>query len=446
MVAYTGEGARQYLGSTYTDDFGNYIFRFTRENSEIVDELLNDVAPGENAAVQIRPDIIAQVMQPLAPYELACETAPFWNISQLRRINICVPREKIGFRPLVCEGQHIIQGIGNIALGRPNIDGSRTDFSNILTNTGIITVNSSVNPKPKCAAWHGNLIMSGCLKNPNIKYYNLESRQPFTTWENLNISFDLPRFFGPPHINQGVHNGKSYYLNVENDGGDWLMAYRNIKAKFPTTHSNFENGTNFIRITGLDSSKNPIPGVQEIVPLYIVNNSIDLQIDSAVRMEDVGSISDCGLFTLPAGNDGAPITVRFKATQGQAPPIFAGFMNRYSLYIQKGSSLPEFPVNQNIIDHTAPYTTEVNNRGRRYVPAVGGGDSCDLSFFGTVNEPSEVNGYVEVTLAPTSGGWLEPGQNFCTFGVELHGALRRTNGQSVNSNSRAVPVLFGIQR
>jgi hypothetical protein len=60
--AYTGTGDRENLGVTATDVFGNYVFRFSRTVSDIINEGLNDVAVGEDATVQALPDIIAQVL------------------------------------------------------------------------------------------------------------------------------------------------------------------------------------------------------------------------------------------------------------------------------------------------------------------------------------------------------------------------------------------------
>lgn len=444
---YTGTGTREYLGSTYTDDFGNYIFRFSRAPEDVVDELVDDLAGGEDALVQSAPDLIAQVMQPLDPYVMAFETAPYWNISPFRRINICVPRENIGIRPLACEGQHILQGVGNIVLGSPNADGSRTGFGNVLASNGVITAHNSLGPTVECAAWNGTLLLRGCLSNPAVKYYTLEHRRPGGAWSPLDIHFTLPIFIGAFQtnlpVNQGIFGGMPIYLNVETDAGDWLMAYRNIKAKLSTAVFP-ENGPRQIRITGLDAARVPVAGVQETVTLFIINNGIDLQIDPVLAMAGAGSVSECGLFTLPAGNDSPEVTVRFKATQFNAPPVGGGFMNAYELSVNKGAS--GFGVLPGTTTSAAPYTTPPGNRGRAYVPAAGGGLSCNLGFFGTINEPSDVGGYIEVQLTPAAGGWLDPGQQFCTFGLFLSGSLRRTDGQTANWTSWATPVLFGIQR
>ena len=55
---YEGLGIKRILGSTTTDSFGNYIFRFQMANKDIADEILNDYLTGEDVTVQMRPDLL----------------------------------------------------------------------------------------------------------------------------------------------------------------------------------------------------------------------------------------------------------------------------------------------------------------------------------------------------------------------------------------------------
>jgi len=430
--AYSGEGERTALGSTLTDDFGNYIFRFTTTPDDTVDEIQNDLAEGENAFAAVAPDIIAEVMQPLSPSLPAFETAAYWNIPLLKRINICVPREKIGVRPLACEGQHILQGVGNIPLAAPSGSGARVSADTSLSSIGIITSTNSLGPRTDCSAWAGTLLLRGCLKNQTVKYYTLEHRRPGEDWQQLSVEFTLPRFFGAflssAQVYQGIVNGKATYLNVETDGNDWLMAFRNIKAQIPSTIFP-ESGPREIRITGLNAAYAPVAGVQETLVLFILNNGIDLDLKPEIEMVGVGKITECGLFTLPADRENPVIQVSFKSVQSNVPPVYGGygFMSDYAVGMTKGASgfattNPPSPAN----------------------PRAAG--VCDLTFTGTNTEPGNVAGYVDLELSPASGRWLEPNQTFCTFGVYLNGHLRRTDGQSNEGYSSAVPVLFGIQR
>lgn len=80
---YTGTGLREDLGTAVTDELGNYIFRFHRAAREAV----------HASATSQRPDVIVQVLG--AGFTLKFETAPYDNIANLRRIDLCVPRAQV---------------------------------------------------------------------------------------------------------------------------------------------------------------------------------------------------------------------------------------------------------------------------------------------------------------------------------------------------------------
>lgn len=427
--AYSGEGERQYLGSTHTDDFGNYIFRFTTSTSDAIDEVLTDLAPGEDAYIAQAPDVVAEVMQPLDPFMPAFETAAYWNVPAMKRINICVPREKIGVRQQPCNGLHIIQFIGDIPLSAP-VGGVRSSVLSSLDYNGIISYNTN-NFGANCAAWKGVLRIHACLSNPAIKYYTLQHRAfGEANWQSLDINFTSPGFNGISYfngqVNQGIVNGMPIYLNVDHASGGWYP--NNIRAQFDTRIFP-QNGPQEIRIIGLDSAYQPVPNVDESVTLFIMNNGIDVDIKPEIEMSGYGRITECGLFTLPAGVDNPAIQVNFKAIQSNVPPVFNGygFMEAYAVGMLKGAS-GTFP------------TSSAGTTNPRTAAA------CDLYFHGTNDDPTNVDGYVDLQLTPASGGWLEPGQTFCTFAVTLVGRLRCTDGHGMEPNSSAIPVLFGIQR
>ena len=141
--AYTGTGDREDLGTTATDPFGNYLFRFSRSVSEIIEEGLTDVAIGEDATVQALPDVIAQVLG--AGQLPAAETACHFNVQTLQRIDICVPDVNIVL-PSSCADNRILTFIGKISL---------TSSLNSLDATGRITAASSAGNAPKidCGIW-----------------------------------------------------------------------------------------------------------------------------------------------------------------------------------------------------------------------------------------------------------------------------------------------------
>jgi hypothetical protein len=80
---YTGTGLREDLGMAITDELGNYIFRFHRAAKDA----------GHVPATSQRPDVIVQVLG--AGFTLKFETAPYDNIANLRRIDLCVPRAQV---------------------------------------------------------------------------------------------------------------------------------------------------------------------------------------------------------------------------------------------------------------------------------------------------------------------------------------------------------------
>ena len=164
--AYTGTGDRENLGVTATDSFGNYVFRFSRTVSDIIVEGLNDVAVAEDATVQALPDIIAQVLGAgLVP---AAETACFFNVQTLQRIDICVPDVNIVL-PSSCVDDKILTFIGKISM---------TSALNSLDSTGRITATSTAGNAPQiiCGVWWGNLDLWGCFGNATIACYTVRSR------------------------------------------------------------------------------------------------------------------------------------------------------------------------------------------------------------------------------------------------------------------------------
>lgn len=99
--AYTGNGERTALGGSFADRNGNYIFRFRTNTSDVIDETQTDTATGESANEQAAPDVIVQLLCPGSTLPVF-ESAPYWNIGNLRRVNICVPKAKSCLIPLAC--------------------------------------------------------------------------------------------------------------------------------------------------------------------------------------------------------------------------------------------------------------------------------------------------------------------------------------------------------
>ncbi|MCD4655164.1 hypothetical protein K8T06_14680, partial [bacterium] len=111
---YAGDGDRHILGTTATDDFGNYVFRFSYDLTQMVEEV-NDIAVGESLSTEIRPDIIIELMESL-PSGVLYETAPYYNISNVKRINLCLPSNELDPPRTACQGGRAIQALGNLSI------------------------------------------------------------------------------------------------------------------------------------------------------------------------------------------------------------------------------------------------------------------------------------------------------------------------------------------
>ena len=124
-----------------------------------------------------------------------------------------------------------------------------------------------------------------------------------------------------------------------------------------------------------------------------------------------------------------------------------GFINNYTLSVSKGAT-GAFNLNPSVEDavFVGPGLLDnVVNRGRSYQHLDN--LNCNINFKGTVNElNADASGYYTVTVQPNTGGWLEPGQNFCAFSINLGGTLRLTDGASSYDDFHATRILIGIER
>ncbi|MEP7318264.1 MAG: hypothetical protein ABI921_05975, partial [Panacibacter sp.] len=182
--AYTGTGNRENTGFAVSDEFGNYIYRFSRTLQNYLDEINIDTASGESTSVTILPDILVQLKDATNTNNVLFETALYPDIPFLKRIDLCIPKSKTGLIPFACNGQSIIQRVGNTVVGPLFGDGTRHDTTNdtYLTSDGIISINHngflrySISPVAKCCAWgktyaNDRLALWGCLNHPDIKHY-----------------------------------------------------------------------------------------------------------------------------------------------------------------------------------------------------------------------------------------------------------------------------------
>lgn len=423
---YTGDGERQNLGVAVTDHNGNYIFRFqhTVDLTSDVDAPL-DLAPGEDVLVQMRPDVIVQVLDAMAPNGYVYESAPYWNVPLRRRIDVC----KSGCLrlPTACQGADAIQAIGNIDIGAPQPAhpqyAPRVGFSNTLNGEGKITAKNPDAPQARCAGWAGTLDFYACfLDHPEVAYYTIRYRRPGEAWQffqqvvrhEKTASVGIPGYIGDKigpfdrdlHVDGGPKVTVSAYDNIENDN-DFRLHNRDRKARISSWLYAPQPGPVIFRIEGYTSAGLRVAGTVDSIKLFIDNSGPDFRIDSVSMGAQAGG--GCALFTLPAGDPGAALTVRFKANQAQ------GLMNKYTLSVRKGN------LGVQPITNLGPGLTQ-----QSYVH--GASDLLCNSLVGTLDDPVvDADGYVTTDIEPDDNDWLD-GVPFCTFAVNLGCSTRITNG------------------
>lgn len=454
---YSGDGLREELGQTSTDRNGNYIFRFSRTLTQLIDESNTDVALGENEALYALPDLIVQVLGAELPGGIPYETAPYWNVPTLRRINICIP-SSYWHTPTGCHGKPISH-IGFIPVGKP--------ATVTLDNDGRVTCtdNSKADiPQTNCAAWWGTLRMSACIgKYDQAPHYTIEYRakRPDGSWTGWSI-YQEPLMLdnwktvpsewvatktGPFVQNLEIVKGAPKqdvfaYNNIQGNmdwsGPDWF-----IKAIIPSWAYSYLGGPGSVQFRlkayGTDGKQiqlwndpvTSIPLFQDSITLYIDHTGPELNFKEVTI--GTATTNPCPLFTL-TGSElvDATLNLKFTAVQRQ------GFLGGYSLSLTKCNS-PGFPVEDLASGHALNPV---------YVPAVG---ACS-SFYGTqfgVDFAADVNDYVSVQLNPTgSTPWLEAGETLSSFTLNLSASVRRTDGHSASYPVGYGPIQYNfvIQR
>jgi hypothetical protein len=454
---YTGTGPRETLGVCTTDRHGNYVFRFQRSFAQDIHEALVDVAPGEDVFTAVLPDVIVQLLDPMQPGGFCYESTPFWNIPFFRQVNICVPDECIGRLPTACQGHYAIQSIGNIFIGEPTLPqpqpgqpngyGPRVGFSNSLGSEGLITARSAVpgTPQARCAGWFSQLDFFACfLDHPEVAYYTIRWRPHGTTdWNFFTETYIHPQIakIGIPGYSGdlvGPQLGVSLqvdgspaqlapaYLNIENDPA-WVFTHRDRKAVITSSIYAPTPGSVDFRINGYTSGGANVAAVEDCITLFIDNpngGNPDFDIDSVSMAAQSGG--DCALFNL-GGQANVPLTVTFHANQTER------LMQDYGISVRKGN--------------IGGFAITGGGPGQLSGSYVHGDDLVCSSFEGTFDDPThDGSGAVTADITATSGHWLDPGQPFCTFSVNLSCSVRITNGyNSAVYSFGPKSYLLGIQ-
>jgi hypothetical protein len=429
---YTGEGNRHTLGTTATDEFGSYIFRFSHDTAQIAEET-TDIAVGEDLGTEIRPDLLIQLMESL-PNAVMYESAPYYNIPNVKRINMCLPLNEIGVPRTACQGGRAIQALGNLSI---ITSGTTLHADGTISNTNV------TGPIVDHAAWYSTVDLFGCFldTDPKVEHYILRYRTHsvgpgWSTWNFVNDEYTHPKQqgdgtwqnerIGPdPHVLRvdGPANPKvavGAYLNIESqvDSPEWQNWHRDRKLQIITRRYQSDAGAVEFRIEGYDASGEKVPGAEDTIRLYIDNTWSEGDIDYVkLGTEDPGA---CALFELPSA--GEPLTVRYRVTDPE------GFMKSYKLNVYFGSNTFE-PTRDLATGNPVDFSYQ---------------SIAPFRFGGTLDETVDPSGYVTVSLQPTDGTWLPSGVDFCAFSFELSAIDRKTNGNSTPGNRILWRELIGI--
>ncbi len=422
---YTGTGTRTTLGQTATDEQGYYVFHFSHTLAEIVAEA-SDVAVGEDLTTQIRPDVILQIMESL-PDGVAYESAPYYNIPNVKRIDLCLPEDSVGRPPTACQGGRAIQAIGNLFIV-PN-PGTTLHADGTITNT------SGTGPIVDHAAWWATLDLFACFldASPAVTRYTIRYRrdgesdwlfvsepyshlkqQPDATWLSTSVgpsaAFALAVDGGAPVLVDS-------YENIESNP-DWLFTHRDRKVQLNSALYQAVAGGVTFWIEGYDAAGNRVPGAEDSVYLYIDNHLSEGDVDYIM----LGAVDpgECALFELPSA--GAPLTVRYRVTD------IEGFMSNYALSVYRGSNT-FVPTEDTVTGSPVSFSYS----------AV-----FPFRFGGTLDQVVDPTGYREIDLEPSSGAWLPEGINFCAFSFELGATDRLTNGYGGPGGRTLWRELIGI--
>ncbi len=428
---YTGEGNRHVLGTTATDEFGNYVYRFSQDYAQLVEEI-NDVAAGESLITELRPDVIIEFMESL-PDGVLYETAPYYNIPNIKRINLCLPSSKLDPPRTSCQGGRAIQALGNLSI--------ITNGTTLHSDGTVSNINSS-GPLVDHAAWYHRLDVFACFldTDPEVKYYIIRYRRldgsVWSDWNYVNETYTHPKQqedgswepenIGPLPVELRVNNPSDpklsvgAYLNIEDQASssEWQNTKRDRKMQLHTAIYQPEAGTVEFRIEGYDATGEKVSAAEDTIKLYIDNTWSKGDIDYVkLGTEDPG---ECALFNLPAA--GEPLKVRYRVTDSE------GFMQSYELKVYRGA-------NTSVATKNLATGSPVNVSYQSVSP---------YRFSGTLNETLDPSGYVEISLAPISGSWLPATIDFCAFSFELFATDRKTNGYGSPGNRTLWRELIGI--
>lgn len=478
---YTGTGERRNLGFAITDMNGNYIFHYKHRVSDVLDEFSTDYAVGENVAVQVLPDLIVSIPGSTVGAPVLYESACYFNVSKLKRIDICIPASVIS-KPFNCFNGNMIGALGNVLIGGNQnstasfaasaMDRNSAALHNHLHADGRITShNVLAHLNIDCAAWAGIVDVKGCLYNtqrkatdPIIAFYTIRYSknmlEPFSTWNYVaegymgylfqGSSLDLlPKLIGsydtvPLKVDGGPAIKVPYYLNVEAQieaGIPWVPYDKNRLIQLNTSiYQGTAPGTVYFRIDGYDAAGKHIPGATDMIAMFIDNNYLGFSLDDVWFDADGVNIvkAECNLYRIKEAFLNSPLNVTFKACETHPNSVF---QDHYDLSIGKCGTSAGFEVKRlgslipepGILHGDNPNNNEANS-----CPGYRG--TADASKFGDSN----AHQITFVPLPVPAGKWLEPNESYATVSIGLSASKRTTNGYGAGANAAPYTISTGV--
>lgn len=468
--AYSGTGNRRLLGDTITDMNGNYIFRFSFDMTFPGLEDSFDIAGGENVNTVMFPDIIVKIIE-YSPFQVRYESAPFYNIPNLKRINLCLPESTVQVSS-ACFNGNLIGSLGNVFIGgNQNTEAStlpsalrRYGDSNYLESSGKISVNSPLAGfNIECAAWDGTIDMKGCMydaaksaANNKIKWFTIRMRRSGTSgWNYVSENYKHPKFHkrnnilfpnyvgddvGPFYPNVGgILNGTvPSYINIQReifvDGIDWEFSNMDRYMQLHTTLYDVIAGIRtpgkfYVRVDCYDIAGNHVANATDLIALFIHNNKLKFQMTTPALNDPSIVNAGCQLYRLTDAQMKTPIVFSFQAYDEYS------FVDNYSLTMGRcpGTSID---LTSNIEagftlagGHTFPGGSNPANIHDEHHPLNG----CP-GYKGTGDDYSNT-GLVPVQIQPPAvgDGWIKAGEYFTVYSFGLTASHRVTNGYNTGS-------------
>jgi hypothetical protein len=453
--AYDGSGNRRLLGDTITDMNGNYIFRFSFDMNFPGLEDASDIAAGEDVNVVMYPDVIVKIVD-YAPFTVRYESAPFYNIPNLKRINLCLPESSVRVTS-ACFNGNLIGSLGNVFIGGNQNSAASTGaaalqrygYSNFLEASGVVSIsNSQAGFAVECAAWAGVIDMRGCMydakkstQDNRIKWYTIRIRRDGTSnWTFITQNYKHPKFskrnlpnyhgddVGPffPNTGGALNGTVPAYINIQReifvDGIDWefsnLDRYMQLNSTLYDVITGVRTPGKFLlRVDGYDDMGNLVVNATDLIALFIHNNGLQFAMTGPVLEDNSIVQAECGLYRLTDLQMQVPMAFSFKASDPY------GFLDQYELSMGRcpGSSIN---LNASIESGFTLAGSHVFTGGTN---ALNVHSSCP-GYRGTLDDYSN-GGMIDVIITPQSGeGWIKPTEYFNQYSFALTASQRVTNG------------------